>query len=92
MGDEYVFSPLGWYEKMESVTIYFSQNNEFMTLLNLIFLSFQMLCIPSSFRNHLTHCAKAKVGTGAPTGGKTNHGHADKFSNIIYVMKSPEYE
>lgn len=92
MGGDCVFSSLGWHEKMEGGIIYFSQNNESMTLLNLIYLSIQMLCIPSSFRSHPTHCAKAKVGNGAPTGRKTYQGHADKYSDIIFGMETPEYE
>lgn len=92
MGGDCVFSSLGWHEKMEIGIIYFSQNDESMILLNLINLSFQRLCIPSSFRIHPTPCAKAKVGNGAPTGRKTFQGHADKYSDIIFGMKSPEYE
>lgn len=56
---------------MKRSIIYFSQNNQSMTLLNRIFLSLQMLCMPSSFRSHHTHCTKDKVGTVDPTGRKT---------------------
>lgn len=62
--------------------IYCSQNNESMTLLNLIVWSFQMICIFFSLRNHGSHCTKAEVGTGAFTGRKNFQGHAGQYSDL----------
>lgn len=60
MRGECDFSPLGNHETIVSI-IYFSLSNESMILVNLNFLSFQMICIISISRNRPTPCVKAKI-------------------------------